>query len=558
MIEYNIHFLHLCETHEIDQKNSYNFNNDTKQNLKNNVKQRLTHNKFTHIPSNKIFTIIHNPDLKNTSSGNTIIISPTLYQFIGPVYAIPGRLIHATFFFKQHHQLNIINVYLPPVTSAKQNHQVMNLIENYISKELNNASKYNYYTIMGDFNINPHNRNLPIHNSDNNISIDTENDHPNNNTPMDMDNDDNNITNKTHTFYHIKILKKLKDKHFKDLIKIYINPPPPTFFNAQNHTSYIDIIFGSPNIIPYTTIKQKKYISSTEKINYKKVTTDQWTDFHNFILDEYKRNKPNAHHSNNTQSFVNAFYENFVQSVNRTIKSLNFPIIKNNSHQYEYTHDIRVIQNDIYYILKLIKLSKLYFSVSNNSKHLPLLNFWQNPKKLDRLKRISSDPKIKSTIVEDDQNIIWPNILRHDNYQHISERLIIIHDTLKRSYDDAISQFNKKKIEKYINQRDNNIVTNQRRMLNSILDQKPNIIKIDRLIYNDDNNVKSFTTDPEVIESIIIEHFKKISMITTTDRSYNPNITLRQPWHDIYQPFTHIPSSEINKLIVTITLEELD
>ncbi|CAB4387554.1 unnamed protein product [Rhizophagus irregularis] len=451
---------------------------------------------------------------------------------------------------------------------------------------------------MGDFNINPHNRNLPIHNSDNNISIDTDNDHPNNNTPMDMNNDDNNITNKTHTFYHIKILKKLKDKHFKDLIKIYINPPPPTFFNAQNHTSYIDIIFGSPNIIPYTTfgniidapintnhkliyiainnkfftnnhnfinnsnniieLNKKKYISSTEKINYKKVTTDQWTDFHNFVLDEYKRNKPNAHHSNNTQSFVNAFYENFVQSVNRTIKSLNFPIIKNNLHQYEYTHDIRVIQNDIYYILKLIKLSKLYFSVSNNSKHLPLLNFWQNPKKLDRLKCILSDPKIKSTIVEDDQNIIWPNILCHDNYQHISERLIIIHDTLKRSYDDAISQFNKKKIEKYINQRDNNIVTNQRRMLNSILDQKPNIIKIDRLIYNDDNNVKSFTTDPEVIESITIEHFKKISTITTTDRSYNPNITLRQPWHDIYQPFTHIPLSEINKLIVPITLEELD
>ncbi|CAB4379884.1 unnamed protein product [Rhizophagus irregularis] len=446
MIEYNIHFLHLCETHKIDQKNSYNFNNNTKQNLKNNVKQRLTHNKFTHTPSNKIFIIIHNPDPKNISLGNTIIISPTLYQFIGPVHAIPGRLIHASFFFKQHHQLNIINVYLPPITSSKQNHQVINLIENYISKELNNANKYNYYTIMGDFNINPHNRNLPIHNSDNNISIDIENEHSNNDTSMDMDNDDNNTTNKAHAYYHKKILKKLKDKHFKDLIKIYINPPPPTFFNAQNHTSYIDIIFGSPNIIPYTTfgniidapintdhkliyiainnkfftnnhnfinnsnniieLNKKKYISSTEKINYKKVITNQWTDFHNFVLDEYKRNKPNANHFNNTQSFVNAFYENIVQSVNRTIKSLNFPIIKNNSHQYEYTHEIRVIQNDIYYILKLIKLSKLYFSVSNNSRHLPLLNFWQNPKKLDRLKRISSNPKIKLTIVEEDQNII--------------------------------------------------------------------------------------------------------------------------------------------------------
>lgn len=208
----------------------------------------------------------------------------------------------------------------------------------------------------------------------------------------------------------------------------------------------------------------------------------QWTDFHNFILEEYKHNKPNIDQYRDIQSFINAFYKNYKQSINRTIKSLNFPIIKNNSHQYKYTHDIKVIQNDIYYILKLIKLSKLYFSVNNNSKHLPLLNFWQNSKKFDRLKRISSDPTIKSAILQDDHTIIWPSNLQHDNFLLILERLTTIHEVLKKSYDDAISHFNKKKIEKYINQRNNNIITNQRRMLNSILDQKPNIIKIDRLI----------------------------------------------------------------------------
>ncbi|PKC02572.1 hypothetical protein RhiirA5_425059, partial [Rhizophagus irregularis] len=79
-----------------------------------------------------------------------------------------------------------------------------------------------------------------------------------------------------------------------------------------------------------------------------------------------------------------------------------------------------------------------------------------------------------------------------------------------------------------------------------------------RLIhYKDDNNIKSFTTDPEIIESIAIEHYKNISKITRTDKSYDPDVTLRQPWKDIYQPLTHIPTSEINKLNVPITLKEL-
>ncbi|PKY23742.1 hypothetical protein RhiirB3_438042 [Rhizophagus irregularis] len=550
MIDSNTHFLHICETHKKDHKNQFTNENDFQQNDKNNT-IFLTHQKFTHTPTDQIFTIIHNPDPIHKSSGNIIIISPTLYKCIGPIHAIPDRLIHATFFFKQHHQLNIINLYLPPVTSAKKNHFVLDKIDTYISKLLDNSNKYQYYIIMGDFNINPHSRKLS-YNKDNN-----------NTTQMDIDDND---SDKPYIYYHKIILNTLKNKHFKDLIKIYINPPLPTYFDSQNHTSYIDIIFGSPNVIPntifgniidapistdhkliYITINnkfftknnnyinhsnniieltKKNHISSTEKINYKKITTDQWTDFHNFVTNEYKRNKPNFDQFRDTQSFINAFYENYTQSINRSIKSLNFPLIKNNSHQYEYTHEIRVIQNDIYYILKLIKLSKLYFSINNNSKHLPLLNFWQNPKKLDRLKCISSDPKIKSAILQDDQTITWPSFLRHDNYIITLERLTTIHEVLKKSYDEAISHFNKKKIEKYINQRDNNIITNQRRMLNSILDQKPNIIKIDRLIYEDDNNIKSFTTDPNIIESKTIEHYKNISKITRTDRSYDPNVTL--------------------------------
>ncbi|PKY32373.1 hypothetical protein RhiirB3_450516 [Rhizophagus irregularis] len=212
MIDSDTHFLHICEIHKKDHKNQHTNENDFQQNNKNNT-IFLTHQKFTHTPTNQIFTIIHNPDQHNKLSGNIIIISPTLYKSIGPVHAIPGRLIHVTFFFKQHHQLNIINLYLPPVTSAKKNHLILDKIDSYISKQLANNNKYNYYIIMGDFNINPHSRKLTFNNHQND----------NNNPEMDID---NNNPDKPYIYYHKKILNTLKNKHFKDLIKIYINPPP--------------------------------------------------------------------------------------------------------------------------------------------------------------------------------------------------------------------------------------------------------------------------------------------------------------------------------------------
>ncbi|CAB4481384.1 unnamed protein product [Rhizophagus irregularis] len=83
-----------------------------------------------------------------------------------------------------------------------------------------------------------------------------------------------------------------------------------------------------------------------------------------------------------------------MQSVNRTIKSLNFPIIKNNSHQYEYSHEIRVIQNDIYYILKLIRLTCSYVPLNNNLINTSTNNIWNDPKKLKR-QELPQIPKSK-------------------------------------------------------------------------------------------------------------------------------------------------------------------
>ncbi|RGB42947.1 hypothetical protein C1646_750316 [Rhizophagus diaphanus] len=264
---------------------------------------------------------------------------------------------------------------------------------------------------MGDFNINSHKSKLL---SKNNTHITETNTPPNINKDYVIQH-----------YYHKNIIKTLKQSQFKDLVKIFHNPSPPTFFNTSNHSSYIDIIFGSRNLIQYVIfgniinapistdhklififinnsffyntnnyintqsnnieITHKKMISFTKCINYKKITQDQWNDFHNFIWEVYSRLNSNTMLNNNPQTYINQIYENIKNSINSTIRSLKFPIIKNNSHQYEYSHKIRVIQNDYYYIKKLIRLIHLYFNAKTNTKHMPTLKFWEEYNKLKRL-----------------------------------------------------------------------------------------------------------------------------------------------------------------------------
>ncbi|CAB4402955.1 unnamed protein product [Rhizophagus irregularis] len=98
-------------------------------------------------------------------------------------------------------------------------------------------------------------------------------------------------------------------------------------------------------------------------------------------------------------------------------------------------------------------------------------------------------------------------------------------------------------INKYINERNDNLVHNQKRMINSILDRKPQRIHLDRLQYTDliTKDLK-FTNDPKIIEQQTIQHFQLLGQ-TRTDVDNIPvcnNISELPPyWQPLYQPIQH-------------------
>ncbi|GBC13241.2 ribonuclease H-like domain-containing protein [Rhizophagus irregularis DAOM 181602=DAOM 197198] len=106
---------------------------------------------------------------------------------------------------------------------------------------------------------------------------------------------------------------------------------------------------------------------------------------------------------------------------------------------------------------------------------------------------------------------------------------------------------------------DFNINPHNRKTLN--ITQNEDEIPID--INNTNPNIPQHYYHKHILHTLKEKFYKDLvdryiyQFVVRIDGSYDQNIPLRQPWKDIYQPMNHIPSAEINKLIVPITMEEL-
>ncbi|EXX68598.1 hypothetical protein RirG_103700 [Rhizophagus irregularis DAOM 197198w] len=345
IIDSNIHCLLLTETHLKDPKNIPT------------TRLKATPFKYVQNNDNIIFYIIHNPSPTQSASGVSVILSSLLYQRIQKIEHIPGRLIHITFFFRRHEQLHVLGIYLPLITSSKNNTETLKSINMYIKTHLDSKNQFKKNIIMGDFNINPHKPNTTL---------------------MTNDIENNNNGDVTLAFYHKKFLTILQQHTYKDIVKIYNDTPSYTFKNTSNHTSYIDIIFVSPNLISHTIcasiidapihtdhrlilvalnhkffnpsninfinntpdsieLNRKNSLAHNERYNYKKIMKDQWRDFKNFVWDNFLLRSTKNPTSNNPQKYINITFENIVQSIQSAINAINFPIIKNNHLQFDIT-----------------------------------------------------------------------------------------------------------------------------------------------------------------------------------------------------------------------------
>lgn len=111
-------------------------------------------------------------------------------------------------------------------------------------------------------------------------------------------------------------------------------------------------------------------------------------------------------------------------------------------------------------------------------------------------------------------------------------------------------------INKYINQRNNNLKLNQSKMLDSILERKPQKITLDRLKYTNNSNQIAFTNDVEEIETIANQYYQNIGTESSFPERFSNHHSLPAPWDEIYSPKFDISLSASSQLEQPITSEE--
>jgi hypothetical protein len=145
-----------------------------------------------------------------------------------------------------------------------------------------------------------------------------------------------------------------------------------------------------------------------------------------------------------------------------------------------------------------------------------------------------------------------------NNYDEIKSTLTDLKLKLKIILDFKTQHHNwtQHKIEKFIINRENNISENQTKMINSILERKPQRLIIDRVLYKDDNNQLIFTDDMNIVEKITIKHYRDIGSHDTSPNNYSNKTPLSPFWSNIYKPKI-LNTNFTNEIIQPITIDEI-
>ncbi|PKY33742.1 DNase I-like protein, partial [Rhizophagus irregularis] len=586
MAHHCIDFLHICETNERDN----NFS----------LVQSKAHIRYVS-PSPKddspykTFYIINNPNENKMGGRSTLIMTQQLHNHLESMtIKIKGRYIYTTFNFKNKTKIFIHSIYLPHLELKHKTLYKDIIIELYstLSKQ---PTKQNHVTLLlGDFNIRDLNQKkisvkrtlfskqyIEDHSTDSNIMhlilqhfnlINLADKFGLSTAPTHIPSDSNkqpsvidyifgskNLCNKTLNF---KILNMVDDE-FNDynsdhnLLMVSIDHPNE-YIRVHSNNNYSKLRASSSN--------------DNDHYNIKDLNTDQWNRFQMLLNNCAYPIYEESDRIGDPQQFINLRMNQIDRDIKEALAKVDiktyqpsiprrndFPLhIRQQYNQLYQLRSLTVYMNDKKQIIdnhSVIEwinsnLNKISCDqIDMNEISFIFQKFWRRKRKwLIKLSKI--------------HNLNIVDSLPH-NLENITEIDIIIsiiqqlEKHIKGSLIKDRSQWDKDQINKFINRRDDDIKNNNKRMLNSILERHPRKITLDRIKYQDNDEIK-YSNDPIIITKITNEHFKNIGLSNTSNQKYNKDNGFNQYWQEFYTPKHNIPLEESNSLESPITIVEME
>ncbi|CAG8721908.1 13320_t:CDS:2 [Rhizophagus irregularis] len=394
----------------------------------------------------------------------------------------------------------------------------------------------------------------------------------------------------------------LKNFGLKDLLKSFHERLSPTHSTKRNDgpdiQSRIDYIFTSSNIL------QHSFYAYTHSISEDLFTTDHKA-LSCYLTQDYFRNKFNSSRKSleksptykpNTNPQIRYKYHSMTTESWSNYKLINGIIYRqhiNNSISPDKTPEqqIEFYWSNIKDIINQTKEKCIPFSeYKKYTKHDHPLCLRQNNNKILTLRTILRKfSNIKINRIQGDHDkwkdywklwgtlrkqilvidvhfnakrTIWlPVNLTIDNIFDVKkdlQSLLRVINVLHKQEEDS---WTINKINKYINDRNNNLIHDQKRMINSILDRKPQKITLDRLHYYDQQtNQFQFTNNPHIIAEQTNLHFQCLGKDLNEIRNikeYKSIQDLPLYWRSTYEPINNRNCKHMNSLSEDFSIEEL-
>ncbi|CAB4427837.1 unnamed protein product [Rhizophagus irregularis] len=489
MINNEIDCLFVCETNIVDP------------NLSSTLKTAWQ--KIPAPPDNNSFCnefyFTHNPDPAHRGSGCTFIMTQSLHRHLQTTKILEkGRLTKLSFNFKNKKTFNIYGIYLPSLSgNAVDNSKTLKF--NNICKVLfddiitTRSSSHNYSAILGDFNINYEKK---IKNNNKSISYNEAIQKINHNQL------------KPWMCYHI-----LKLLNFSNVAANFNKESEATWFSSvagSTTTTTIDYIWASQNLNDIITsfhISKPTYSSdhavilfSTEhpnnfffdersfsrsrdsnmknniRYNINSISKEEWETFQTLITNKIKDSYPN--NSIDQYPNINQEMKQLVTIIKTTLDQMNIKKLKSTPKRNNLPLHLRQKFNQMHQLHSLLAILKnglfLYsedfdkeISSTSAQRQILINNFnhhWRRKSnwviKLFAIYNIRHSLSIFNDILNDTSDIESACFHVKNLISHIDKEL-----TKERS------AWDKQQIEYFINRRNDDIKSNQKRALNSILER---------------------------------------------------------------------------------------
>ncbi|GET62489.1 RNA-directed DNA polymerase from mobile element jockey-like [Rhizophagus irregularis DAOM 181602=DAOM 197198] len=517
--EYNITILGLSET---------------------NISNKMAKHSFNFYRNNYV-TYFANEETNYRGNGVGLIIKKNYARHIVNYNSFKGRIIYVDFIFSGNKKMRIINYYGKSgrVTLDNFNQEVKIYFDKI--KELVRESKAQNAEIilLGDFN----------------LHYEKYLDDKNNNRKM----------KKEH-----KLFEWIEDEQnfydpfyimFDNLSQHSLNTFYP--FNTNQNPSRIDYIWVTENlfsetqeckIVNTTTINTdhrmlvysiwsedlignianiKRKEGFKEVYKYDKMDGEQWELFQN-DLNKYISNseilKFNFNDKNNINHIWDKIKKGLVQASKNCIPIEKIKLTKSQVNPMKISNAYKVMKF-------LINFRR---SIKDSRKRNHVIRNWITyRKKLLEIGREKSD-------------YCWNKIPKDDkSVKEIFEEIKNLYQIYLILYNHDLLQFKEEKIKLAIDQRCEDLLENQKCMINSVMEREIKSIVLDRVLIKE-NNEDKLITDEEKIKDIVNDHFQNIAGSTN-----QPKI-LSEYWAKFYFPQDEINDKIYKDLMVEPTNDELN